>query len=118
MNPSIDPNNPSPVQQPVLNPVMTTAAAPVIAPQSKKMSITALILSIAGFLTGFIFFIGGPLAIASIVLGIVNLVKRKPGKKSAITAIIIGGVTLFLLPVSALVVLIAMRSLQESAGII
>lgn len=83
---------PVPTPQPVIVPTNPIASG------SKTMAIVALILSIVGFLTGLLY-IGFALALAGIILGIVGLVKHKPGKGLNIASIIISGLCLLSLPI-------------------
>jgi len=65
---------------------------------SKGLAITSLILSIAALLLGVLWPIAILLAIASLVTGIIALVKKTPGKGLGLAGVIIGGVALLLSP--------------------
>jgi hypothetical protein len=57
------------------------------------MAITALVLAIVGMLTSLLF-IGFPLAIVALILGIVALARRLDGKGMSVAAIVISAITL------------------------
>lgn len=84
------------------------------AQQSKGLAITGLVLSLVGMLTSFIF-IGFPITVAALIIGIVGLSKRYEGKGMFVAAIIVASLTLAF---SALMlVLIVISALASSTGV-
>lgn len=82
---------------------------------SKAMSIWSFVLALLSFLTGFLFFISGPLALAALILGIIALRKHKPVKGLSIAGIVISAVTLLFLPVSMAIFFAAYNGVAEKA---
>ena len=88
---------------------------PVAGEGSKALAIWSLALSIMALLTLLLFFISGPLAITALVLGIIALAKRKPGKGLSIAGVVISGITLVLLPFALAIALVAYGGVSEKA---
>jgi hypothetical protein len=83
---------------------------------SKTMAILSMVLAIVGFLTGLIFFVSIPLAIAALVLGIVALAKHKQGKGMSITGVVVAGVILLLAPFTLGAVIVAYGGITNRAN--
>ena len=60
-------------------------------PGSSALAITSMVLSIVGLLTVLIL-IGGPIGLVGLILGIVALVKKQPGKGMAIAGVVVGAI--------------------------
>lgn len=82
---------------------------------SKAMPIWSFVLAILGFLTGLLFFISGPLALAALILGIIALKKHKPAKGLSIAGVVISVITLLFLPVSMAIFFAAYNGVAEKA---
>ena len=78
-----------------------------------RMSTWSLVLGIVAFVLAVVIFISIPAAIIAIVFGIIVLVKHRPGKRKAIAGIIIGGITLLLIPPLVTLSLVAYNALTE-----
>ena len=105
---------PEPQAQPAVAPAV--AAAPTPAKKSTALAITALILAITSVVIGLLWFVAAPIAIVAIILSIIALAKHHGGKGRSIAALIIGGVSLlFFVPFWAVISLVALRGIQESA---
>lgn len=83
---------------------------------SSALAITALVLGIIGFLSG-LFFVGGALGIAAIIVAIVALKKTKAGTASgkgmAITGIILGALAIIATIIMVLITIWAFNITQE-----
>lgn len=103
------------VEQPVTG---TTSAAPVQeASQKSKLALWALILSIVGLVTGFIFFLSAPLALAALIMSIIALKKHASRKGMSIAALIMSIVTLVIIvPLAAIITLVAYNGITERAN--
>ena len=115
----MNPDNPQPEnisQPPSANTPPTPLQQPKQAPAntSKGLAVTSLILSIVGFLTGWLG-IGVIFAIIAIVLGIISLVKKRGGKGMSIAGIIISSLTLISAPFVIAISLVAYNGIQERA---
>lgn len=109
-----------PAAQPIAQPVAGPVASPVnpVAPEqggSKALAIWSLTLAIISFVVLLFFFIAGPLAIAALILGIIVLVKRKPGKGLGIAGIAISSLTLISIPFMILITLAAFNGVSDKA---
>lgn len=96
-------------------------SAPPVATQpqpsgSKGLAITALILGIVAIVFAFIpvvnFFSYAPAAVA-IILGIIVLAKKKPGKGMGLTGLILGGASIVIAIIVTIVSVVALSSLSE-----
>jgi hypothetical protein len=84
------------------------AGAPGPRPAGKGLAITALVLGVVGFLGALIPFgiLGaGLLLLAAIVIGIIVLVRKNPGKGMAIAGVVLGGLGLIVGIVSTIAAL-------------
>lgn len=81
--------------------------------QQSRMSTWSLVLGIIAFVLAVFIFISIPAAIIAVIFGIIVLVKHRPGRGSAIAGIIIGGVTLLLIPPLAALSLVAYNSITK-----
>ncbi len=106
----------APAQQPVQAPAQPSPA-PADQPRSgsKALAIWALVLSIVSVITLVFFFIAGPLALAALVMGIIVLVKHKPGKGLGIAAIVVSAISLILIPFVIAITLVAYNGIQQKA---
>lgn len=124
----MNPDNQTPQQSPTPEPQVPTAAqatvqpaAPTAAPitpgqgGSKAMAIWSLALAILSFVVLLFFFIAGPLALAALVLGIIVLVKHKPGKGLGIAGIVVSTITLISIPFIIMLTLVAYTGISEKA---
>ncbi len=77
---------------------MMTAAAVTAPPakHEKRLIYIGLILAIVSIVLSFIWALATPLAFAGLILAIIALVQKKPGKKLAITTIVLSAVSLFI----------------------
>lgn len=118
-SPTPEPQVPTAVQateQPIVQPA-TPTAAPITPGQggSKAMAIWSLALAILSFVVLLFFFIAGPLALAALVLGIIVLVKHKPGKGLGIAGIVVSTITLISIPFIIMLTLVAYTGISEKA---
>ncbi|AZZ56685.1 hypothetical protein [Rathayibacter iranicus] len=101
---------------PPVPPFSGSHAAPPAPPARSGLAITALIIGIAAVPLAFVPILGGPLAIAAIVLGIVTLAKRKPPKSFGVTGLVLGVVgvvlTIVIIVITAIGIVNAVRDRQ------
>lgn len=114
---------PAPATPPQAPPPLPPQAAPAPpapgapAPAgSKGMAVTALVLGIVAIVGAFIpvlnFFSFAPAA-AAIILGIIVMVKKKPGKGMGLTGLILGGVSIIVAIIVTVVSIAALSTLSE-----
>ena len=106
--------SPMPTQTPVGPPVSTANPTQLAPKKSAALSITALVLAILGFVTGFIG-IGLVLALISIIIATVALVKRSGGKVMSIISISLSAVTLIFGGIFFLISIVAYGNIQDRA---
>tara|TARA_B100000678_G_scaffold83187_1_gene69134 strand:+ start:241 stop:801 length:561 start_codon:yes stop_codon:yes gene_type:complete len=101
----------------------TTAPTPQNNPQnapqqgSRAMAGWALGLAIASVVTSLLVIIATPIALTGVILAIVALSTRRPGKGLSIAALIIGGISLvIIIPFMFLASLVAYNGIQERAN--
>lgn len=89
---------------------------PTLTPRDNRsgLAITAFILSILGFLTGFLI-IGIFLGLIGLILGIVSLAKKRGGKGFAIASIVMGGITLLFTPIILAIIFTSYQGVQQRA---
>ena len=114
----MDQNNTQHQYQQTPPPQKTPVAAPGTAQHpSKALAIWALVLSILSILTSIVFFVAFPLAVAALIMGIIALVKKKPGKGMSIASIVMGGLALLIfIPMFFAILLVAYNGVLERAN--
>jgi len=97
---------------------MQPAPAPTPAPAtpSSKLSLWSLILGISALVLALVIFISLPAAIVAVILGIMALVKRRPGKGMALAGVITGGLALIIIPIVFTIALVAYNGITERAN--
>jgi hypothetical protein len=108
-------SDPVPAGTPPIQPV--TPITPVVGPQgSQALSTWSLILGISSVVLAIIFFIAIPAAIVAVILGIIVLVKHRPGKGKALAGIITGGAMLLIIPFIAAITIVAFNGVSQRAN--
>lgn len=114
MNETPTESNPIPVA-----PTFEQPVAPIPphtpAPQASKLGLWSMILGIGSLVLALLFFVSLPAAIAAIILGIMTLVKHRPGKGMAIAGIITGGLALLVIPILLTITIAAYNGVTEKA---
>lgn len=82
---------------------------------SKAPAIVALVLGVISLITVGVFFVSLPLAIIAVILAIIALVKRRPGKGLAIAGLITGGIAVLLFPIVLMITMAAYQGISERA---
>lgn len=104
-------------QQPAPQPMMTPPQVPPVTNSpSSALSITALVLSIVGFLLIALFGIGIIIAIVAIIVAAVALAKHSGGKIMAIIALVVSGLTVVFGGLLLLISLVAFNGIQDRAA--
>ena len=90
--------SPAPIESPISTPT------PVVTPQKpSSLATVSMILGIAAFALGILFFLSIPAAIVAIITGAIALKKNYPGKTKAIVGIVGGGIVLLFIPAATVI---------------
>jgi len=122
-NQSAEQPNEQPVEQPMMQqqppPMQQPAFQPQYAPQpqpqqqNKGMAVASMVLGIISFVFCWLIYVGGPLAVLGLVLGIVSRKKNDGGRGMAIAGITLSAVSLGLMIIFLVIGLLALANMPD-----
>lgn len=114
--PQPQPQQPQPTPPPAPSPLQTPPPAPEAPKGGKGLAITGFVLGIVSLVFSFFVFLSVPLAIAALIMTIIALAKKRPGKGLSIAGLAISGTTLILMIPLTLITIVSYNGITARAN--